>query len=103
MSTWPCRCEMCAPPLDSCDACGAPEGEVCSDWCSEHPRHNMPCAAMSLVGRLSALGVLLRNLAVAGALCQAYWTGREEGVADMDPMNGLIGAWRPGCGREVPR
>lgn len=94
--TWPCRCEMCAPPLDSCDACAAPAGELCRDDCSEHPRHKMPCHAMSLVGRLSALGVLLRNLRDAGAMCASYNTGATAQYIDSRKH------WRPGCGR-APR
>lgn len=98
--SWLCRCEMCVPPLDSCDACEASAGELCRDDCSEHPRHKMPCHAMSLVGRLSALGVLLRNLAVAGALCAAHDYGWDAHSLYDD---GDHRHWHPGCGREVPR
>lgn len=101
MKSWPCRCEGCAPPFESCDACGAPEGEVCNNDCSEHPRYKQPCLAMSFVGRLSSLDILLRNLAVAGALCAAYCAGVS--ALENACRRGLPRQpWYPGCGREVP-
>lgn len=100
--SWPCRCVDCAPPLDSCDACEAPAGSVCFDGCCEHPENKTPCYAMSLVGRLSALAVLWRNLAAAGALCAAFDIGQTYGLWLADPyIPAHPSPWRSGCGRGV--
>jgi hypothetical protein len=46
-TAWPCRCEGCAPPLDSCDACGAAPGQVCSVRCPEHQSNKVKCPTMA--------------------------------------------------------
>jgi hypothetical protein len=42
---------------------------------------------------------LASNLAIAGALCEAFWLGQcfEEPYPDVD------GTWHPGCHREAKR
>lgn len=49
------------------------------------------------------LTILLRNLAVAGALCAAWidgWKSRDDFGCSRSWPDGY---WHPGCGREVPR
>lgn len=52
------------------------------------------------------LTILLRNLAVAGALCAAFSDGEQKGYDDAAEGEGYSRSapdWHPGCGREVPR
>lgn len=78
-----------------------PEGESMTDedW---SPAHGVP-GGYRLWYRYD-LTILFRNLAVAGALCAAFYTGAEcEWRRGFRGDHSATLDWYPGCGREVPR
>jgi hypothetical protein len=48
-TAWPCRCDECASPTDSCEVCKVLPGEVCERWCPEHPTNKVTCATMAQI------------------------------------------------------
>ena len=55
--------------------------------------------------RNDAIATLARNLAIAGALCTAFYDGLDQAYEERSyHVHGyrLLNRWRPGCGKAAP-
>lgn len=61
------------------------------------------CGSTWMSYRQFDIGILLRNLAVAGAMTATWRHGLMTGGQSVLDCQHYTCYWHPGCGREVPR